>query len=118
MTPAEESTVLLQTGCPSNLVDLLLNFADNYRSSMTSDLVQKNRKLGTRALVRTASRLANFPGYADLHELLSHAVLAEFLPATERISLDNIFEELKIEKKTPPVRHIQALRSAFDDHGF
>lgn len=96
--------MLLQTGCPSGLVEVLLHFADKYRSSMTSDLVQKNRKLGTRALIRIASRLARFSEYADLHTLLSHAVLAEFLPATERMNLDLVFEELKIEKTTPPVR--------------
>ncbi len=73
---------------------------------MTSDsAVQKNRKLGTRALVRISKRLASLPeGYAvDLHALLSQAVLAEFLPATERMTLDVIFDELKIHKKTPPV---------------
>ncbi|KAI0342455.1 hypothetical protein BDW22DRAFT_1330827 [Trametopsis cervina] len=102
MAPNEEGTVLRQTGCSSELVDILLQFADKYRMSMTSDLVQKNRKLGTRALARIASRLSRFPGYADLYALLCHAVLAEFLPATERINLNNIFEELDIQKKTPP----------------
>ncbi|KAI0703059.1 AAA domain-containing protein [Cytidiella melzeri] len=102
MTNQEEYTVLCQTECSADLVDVLLQFADKYRSNMTSDLVQKNRKLGTRALIRLAKRLARFPGRVDLHALLSHAVLAEFLPAAERMSLDNIFEELKIRKKTPP----------------
>ncbi|KAI0089424.1 AAA domain-containing protein [Irpex rosettiformis] len=104
MSQDEESTVLRQIGCPPDLVDVLLRFADKYRSSMTSDLVQKNRKLGTRALIRIAKRLATLSGghATDLYALLSHAVLAEFLPATERMSLETIFDELKIYKKTPP----------------
>jgi von Willebrand factor A domain-containing protein 8 len=104
MTSNEESIVLRQTGCPEVLVEVLLQFAEKYRSTMTSDLVQKNRKLGTRALIRVASRLGRFSGYVDLYALLSHAVLAEYLPAAEKMALDNIFEELKILKKTPPVR--------------
>ena len=108
MSPSEESTLLRQTGCPSEFIDVLLQFADKYRSSMTSDLVQKNRKLGTRALTRIARRLASLAGGhgVDLYGLLSHAVLAEFLPATEKMSLENIFDELKIHKKTPLVRLI------------
>lgn len=103
MSEAEEASILLQTGCSRKYIDLLLAFADKYRSSMTSDTVQKNRKLGTRALVRIASRLGRYPGYADLHTLLSRSVLAEFLPKTERMNLETIFEELGIKKLTPPV---------------
>ncbi|KAH8102169.1 AAA domain-containing protein [Cristinia sonorae] len=100
MPPSEESAILLQTGCSSGTVDTLLAFAERYRSSMTSDAVQKNRKLGTRALVRLASRLAKFPGEKDLHKLLSQAILAEFLPATESMTLQEIFEECDIKKRS------------------
>ena len=71
---------------------------------MTSDAVQKNRKLGTRALVRLASRLAKFPDDGDLHTLLSQAILANFLPATENMNLQEIFEECGIKKRTALVR--------------
>ena len=111
MSQHEEASILLQTGCPRKFVDVLLAFADKYRSSMTSDAVQKNRKLGTRALVRIASRLGRYPGYADLHSLLSRSVLAEFLPKTERLNLENIFEELGIKKLTPPVRFFCSSKS-------
>ncbi|TCD60876.1 hypothetical protein EIP91_009382 [Steccherinum ochraceum] len=100
MSPSEESTVLLQTGCAPSTVDNLLTFAEKYRASMTSDVVQKNRKLGTRALVRLASKLAKFPGERDLHMLLSQAILAAFLPATESMNLQEIFEECGIQKRT------------------
>lgn len=103
MTQAEEAEILLNTGCPQKYVDLLLAFADKYRSSMTSDVVQKNRKLGTRTLVRVASRLAKYPGSDDLHTLLSRSILAEFLPATERMNLEVIFEEVGVKRVTTPV---------------
>ena len=105
MSQTEEGSILLQTGCSQKHVDLLLAFADKYRSSMTSDSVQKNRKLGTRALVRIARRLQRYPGYVDLHTLLSRSVLAEFLPKTESMNLENIFEELGIRKLSPLVSH-------------
>lgn len=105
MSQAEETFLLQQTGCPLQFVDPLVAFAEKYRASMTSELVQKNRKLGTRALVRIARRLAKYPdaAYADLHALLSQAVLAEFLPAAERMGLADIFEEMGIQQRTPPV---------------
>ena len=93
MATEEESTILAQTGCSPGVINVLLNFADKYRSRMTSDAVQKNRKLGTRALRRLASRLAKFPADSDLRTLLSQAILAEFLPPTESMNLDIIFDE-------------------------
>lgn len=104
MSHDEEAHLLLQTGCAPPVIETLLAFADRYRTSMTSDAVQKNRKLGTRALMRIARRVAQFPAAADdLHVLLSRAVLAEFLPATEAINLQNILEQTGIKKRTPPV---------------
>lgn len=103
MAAEEESTILAQTGCSPGVINVLLNFADKYRSRMTSDAVQKNRKLGTRALRRLASRLAKFPADSDLRTLLSQAILAEFLPPTESMNLDIIFDECGIKKRTPPV---------------
>ncbi|KAL1948549.1 hypothetical protein VTO73DRAFT_12624 [Trametes versicolor] len=102
MSQVEESHILLQTGCPAPIVDKLLIFADKYRSGMTSDAVQKNRKLGTRSLIRIARRVAQFPADDDLYTLLSRALLAEFLPPTELINVQNIFEECGIQKRTPP----------------
>ncbi|OBZ76548.1 von Willebrand factor A domain-containing protein 8 [Grifola frondosa] len=101
MSREEEYSILKQTGCPAEILETLLTFADKYRSGMTSDTVQKNRKLGTRSLVRIARRVARFPGDNDLHSLLSRSILAEFLPATEAMNLDNLFEETGIRKQTP-----------------
>ncbi|KAI0634180.1 AAA domain-containing protein [Trametes polyzona] len=110
MSQPEEAHILLQTGCPPHVVDTLLKFADKYRSGMTSDAVQKNRKLGTRSLLRIARRVARFPADDDLHALLSRALLAEFLPATETMNLQNIFEECGIQKRTPPFNPPPELR--------
>ncbi|KAI0074593.1 hypothetical protein K474DRAFT_1709721 [Panus rudis PR-1116 ss-1] len=102
MSTEEESAILLQTGCPPNLVKTLVTFAEKYRASMTSDVVQKNRKLGTRALIRLAKRLAKYPHDDDLYRLLSQAILAEFLPATEAMNLSVLFDDCGIRKYTPP----------------
>ena len=104
MPHAEEAHLLLQTGCAAPVVDALLRFADRYRTGMTADAVQKNRKLGTRALLRIARRAAQYPAAADdLHALLARGVLAEFLPATEAMNLGNILEETGIKKRSQAV---------------
>lgn len=99
----EEAAILLDTGCPSNFVEQLLTFAEKYRSTMASDSVQKNRKLGTRALIRIARRLAMYPEDDDLHFFLTRSILADFLPHTEMLKLQTLFEEVGIKKRTPAV---------------
>ncbi|KAJ3774347.1 AAA domain-containing protein [Lentinula raphanica] len=102
----EERTVLLRTRCEPAVVEILLAFAEKYRQKMgmsldssgkgSSTAVQKNRKLGTRTLIRISSRLARFPQDASpgtLKKILAHALLAEFLPKTERMVLDGLMEE-------------------------
>ncbi|ETW77425.1 hypothetical protein HETIRDRAFT_156533 [Heterobasidion irregulare TC 32-1] len=100
MDHAEESAVLLQTGCPPHHVKTLLSFAEKYRQSIPSEDMLKNRKLGTRSLVRIARRLAGFPWDDDLHALISRVLLAEFLPTTEKMSLESLFEECEIKRFT------------------
>lgn len=101
----EEANILLSTGCPPTFVDSLILFAEKYRQSISVDNVLKNRKLGTRSLVRIARRLAMFPQDDDLNTIICRSLLAEFLPASERMNLDTLLEEVDIERKTPPVRH-------------
>ena len=100
MTPSEESAVLAATGCPPSLISTLIPFANKYRESMSADTVQKNRKLGTRSLVRIARRAAKFPNDEDLHGLITRSLLAEFLPAVERMNLDELLEDAGIKKKS------------------
>lgn len=100
MDIAEESEILSRTGAAPVHIKTLLTFAERYRRVMTSDAVQKNRKLGTRSLVRIARRLAAFPWDDDLYVILGRSLLSDFLPATERLSLDALFAECGIAKKT------------------
>ncbi|EPT01986.1 hypothetical protein FOMPIDRAFT_1119374 [Fomitopsis schrenkii] len=110
MSRAEERTVLLQTGCLPSTADTLLDFADRYRSRFTGAdsgegsalRTQKNRKLGTRALVRICKRMARAPDTEDMRVLLERAVLQEFLPRTEAMSLDELLEGCNIQRKSPP----------------
>ncbi|KZT64100.1 hypothetical protein DAEQUDRAFT_679169 [Daedalea quercina L-15889] len=111
MSRAEERAVLSQTGCCLSTIDTLLDFADGYRSrfngaesgSGSAVHTQKNRRLGTRALVRICKRMARArDGEEDLRVLLERAVLREFLPRTEAMSLDELFEECDIPRRSPP----------------
>jgi von Willebrand factor A domain-containing protein 8 len=104
MDADEENEILLETGCSPNIIKTLLSFAEKYRQSLSADAVQKNRKLGTRALVRIATRLARFPQDDDLNALISRSLLAEFLPAVERITLDTLLQEAGIKKRSAWVR--------------
>jgi len=104
MDAKEEFAILAATGCPQELVDTLLIFADKYRQSMSADNVLKNRKLGTRSLVRIARRLALNANEADLQAIIQRSLLAEFLPATEKMNLNTLLEDSNIFKKTAPVR--------------
>ncbi|TFY67028.1 hypothetical protein EVJ58_g1884 [Rhodofomes roseus] len=112
MARKEESTVLSQTGCAPSTIDRLLGFADRYRARFTGAEsgsssamhTQKNRKLGTRALVRICKRMARARNGEedDLRALLARAVLKEFLPRTEAMSLDELLEECDIPRRSPP----------------
>ena len=117
MDHKEESNILLSTGCPPPLVEILLSFAEKYRQSISVDNTLKNRTLGTRSLVRIARRLAMFPQDDDLNSIISRSLLAEFLPASEQMNLDALLEEVDIEKKTPPVRLSSIACVTSNSHG-
>ncbi|KAG2007118.1 MDN1 midasin family protein [Coprinopsis cinerea AmutBmut pab1-1] len=102
MDPQEEGAILRATGCPPQIVDMLLTFAEKYRSSLSADNIIKNRRLGTRTLVSLARRIALFPEEVDLNSLVSRALLADFLPAVEKLNLTTLLEDSNIFKKTPP----------------
>ncbi|KAJ8082257.1 hypothetical protein PM082_008104 [Marasmius tenuissimus] len=103
MDEQEEGAILLSSGCSPQTLDQLLAFAERYRRTFSDDNIQKNRRLGTRSLLRIARRLAQFPDDArDLHTLLSRCLLAEFLPATERMNLETLLEETGVKKVVPP----------------
>jgi hypothetical protein len=120
MEHEEESMLLLSTGCPPRVVERMLAFAERYRQTMSEDNVQKNRKLGTRSLMRIARRLAvdggedNAEG-ADLRAILSRSLLLEFLPGVERMNIDTLFDDAEVLRIAPAVRvflvHIPSSRT-------
>jgi len=103
MDQHEEASILRATGCPEDVISTLLNFAEKYRSSLSSDNIIKNRRLGTRTLVSIAKRIVASPQDNDLNMLLSRALLAEFLPAAEKMNLNTLLEDSNIFKQTQPV---------------
>ena len=103
MDAQEEGAVLKGTGCPDHIVLTLLLFAEKYRSSLSSDNIIKNRRLGTRTLVSIARRVAASPEDVDLFDLVSRALLAEFLPAVEKINLNSLLQDSSVFRRTEPV---------------
>ncbi|KAJ7594399.1 AAA domain-containing protein [Mycena floridula] len=98
MQREEEEAVLLSTGCPAATVKTLLDFAETYRESISNDNVQRNRKLGTRSLLRIAKRIVNFAGSSDLHTLLRQTLMMEFLPIIERRNIESLLAEFEIQQ--------------------
>ena len=109
MGSEEESLVLSVTGCSQHYIDTLLTFAEKYRNSMSGDNVLKNRKLGTRSLVRIARRLALDSGDKDIYHIIQRSLLAEFLPVAEKMSLNTLLEDSNIFKQTSRVRFLLAV---------
>ncbi|KLO18907.1 hypothetical protein SCHPADRAFT_935748 [Schizopora paradoxa] len=100
MDEAEEARILSATDCPAATIGALLKFANKYRTSVSAESVQKSRKLGTRSLVRIAKRVAAYSWDDDIYAMLCRAVLADFLPPTERMTLQEMLEEAGIRRRT------------------
>ena len=101
MSEEEERKAVLSTGCPTGIIERLLAFAEKYRNALASDSVQKNRKFGTRAILRIAKRMAMVSQNGDgsdeeLNVLINRSILAEFLPTTERTVLETLLKECNI----------------------
>jgi hypothetical protein len=103
MDREEEETVLKSHGCPPSISTVLFNFAEKYRMSMSAENITKNRKLGTRSLVRIARRISKYPHSSNLYDIISRLLLAEFLPVTERMDLEDILRDCDILKGPPVV---------------
>ncbi|KAH9046612.1 AAA domain-containing protein [Lactarius hengduanensis] len=102
MSRSEEAALLLRTGCPPAHVDALLGFAGAYRTRMApSEGALRVRRLGTRALLRIARRLARFPWDQDIRRMLERALLTDFLPATEKAGVEELLEDIGIKKISP-----------------
>lgn len=109
MDVEEERMFLTSTSCPPDIANTLLSFAEKYRSSISSDNVIKNRKLGTRTLIRLAGKIALHPEESDLRNLIEQVLLAEFLPASEKLGLETMLNDSNIVKSTPAVSRIYSM---------
>ncbi|EIW79654.1 hypothetical protein CONPUDRAFT_137936 [Coniophora puteana RWD-64-598 SS2] len=96
MDGEEEEAILLRSLCDTHIVRRLIAFAKKYRASMSADTTVKQRKLGTRALMRIAMLFAKFPEEARLAEVLERTLLVEFLPSVEQATLRGLMEESEI----------------------
>ncbi|SPO39671.1 uncharacterized protein PSFLO_05152 [Pseudozyma flocculosa] len=109
MDEAEEREIVLRrTGIPADSAALkrLFVFVQRYRQ-LSSDPtlgLAKSRRLGTRQVIRMASRLtlerrrdgdADEDDY-DLHGLVWRTLLVDFLPSTVREVIQNLLQECKI----------------------
>ncbi|KAH8981377.1 hypothetical protein EDB86DRAFT_3087168 [Lactarius hatsudake] len=102
MGRSEEAALLLRTGCPPSHADALLGFAGTYRTRMApSDGALRVRRLGTRALLRTARRLARSLWDQDTRKMLERALLTDFLPATEKAGVEELLEDAGVKKISP-----------------
>ncbi|KAH8984497.1 AAA domain-containing protein [Lactarius hatsudake] len=99
---SEEAVLRLRTGCPPSHVDALLGFAGTYRTRMApSDGALRVHRLGTRALLRIARRLARFLWDQDTRKMLERALLTDFLPATEKAGVEELLEDAGVKKISP-----------------
>ncbi|GAA5899817.1 uncharacterized protein JCM6883_005995 [Sporobolomyces salmoneus] len=105
MSIDEERHLLLQTGCPRSLVDLMETFATKYRI-LTSIPGNKSRRLGTGSLIRIAKRLALHPE-EDLRGMLERTLLVAFLPVIEQEQVRELMTECGVTNSPvqvhPPV---------------
>lgn len=96
MSAVEERQVIqVRTNCPSDHLDKLLDFAARYRS-LSKDVtlgLSKSRRLGTRALIRMAARLAKFPDSTDFYALVSRNLLMDFLPRTTKELVRRVLDD-------------------------
>lgn len=111
MSSSEELEIILDTGCSQEVSSKILELAQSYRESQNAKAresskrgnsaggSQKNRRLGTRALVRIARWFAMYPTEADLYTLFSRALLIEFLPVAERTDVETLMKESGIIRK-------------------
>ena len=86
MDAAEEHhLVLTRAQCPAALMAPVFRFAELYRAACADPGagLHKARRLGTRQLIRIATRLAHWPD-TDVHATLWRGQLVDFMPRTVR----------------------------------
>ncbi|SNX86583.1 uncharacterized protein MEPE_05292 [Melanopsichium pennsylvanicum] len=85
---------------PTSDMKRLFHFVNRYRSlSADPNLgLAKSRRLGTRQVIRMASRLATWQEDCDVHGLIWRSLLVDFLPITVREVIANLLRECGVFK--------------------
>ncbi|KAJ9475446.1 hypothetical protein PHBOTO_005536 [Pseudozyma hubeiensis] len=98
----ERHIVLSRVGldAPTSDMKRMFHFVNRYRSlSADPNLgLAKSRRLGTRQVIRMASRLARWQEDCDVHGLIWRTLLVDFLPITVREVIANLLTECGIYK--------------------
>lgn len=98
----EHHIVLSRVGLDAATSDMkrMFQFVNRYRSlSADPNLgLAKSRRLGTRQVIRMASRLARWQDDCDVHGLIWRSLLVDFLPITVREVISNLLTECGIYK--------------------
>ncbi|EST08393.1 ATPase, dynein-related, AAA domain protein [Kalmanozyma brasiliensis GHG001] len=103
MDPDEERHIVLsriKLSEPTSDLKRLFEFVNRYRAlSADPNLgLAKSRRLGTRQVIRMASRLARWQDDCDVHGLIWRSLLVDFLPLTVREVIANLLTECGIYK--------------------
>ncbi|PWY99398.1 hypothetical protein BCV70DRAFT_162599 [Testicularia cyperi] len=103
MDEAEERHVVLsRIGLETETSNIrrMFEFVNRYRAlSADPNLgLSKSRRLGTRQVIRMASRLAKWDEDCDLHGLIWRSLLVDFLPITVREVISNLLGDCGIYK--------------------
>ncbi|CDU22417.1 uncharacterized protein SPSC_01047 [Sporisorium scitamineum] len=98
----ERHIVLSRVGldAPTSDMKRMFHFVNRYRalSADPSLGLAKSRRLGTRQVIRMASRLARWQEDCDVHGLIWRSLLVDFLPITVREVIANLLTECGILK--------------------
>ncbi|TKY88244.1 hypothetical protein EX895_002954 [Sporisorium graminicola] len=98
----ERHIVLSRVGLETPTSDMkrMFHFVNRYRElSADPNLgLAKSRRLGTRQVIRMASRLARWQDDCDVHGLIWRSLLVDFLPITVREVIANLLTECGIFK--------------------
>jgi hypothetical protein len=101
MSAAEELKVIVaRSGAEPAALSQLMDFAGRYRALAADPALglDASRRLGTRSLIRVATRLARHSS-TDLHDTLARTLLIEFLPRTTSTLVQTALAESDLRKR-------------------
>ncbi|CEH18703.1 AAA ATPase containing von Willebrand factor type A (vWA) domain [Ceraceosorus bombacis] len=101
MSAAEELSVIVsRSGARPAQLEPLLAFTARYRALAADPALglQASRRLGTRALIRIATRITQYP-WTDLYATLARTLLIEFLPRTTAALVQSALSQTELRPR-------------------